>query len=489
MPLNSERIQHLLLAAPLSAGEGVTLQQQLYLRVRQAVLSGKLSAGTRLPSTRQLACELQVSRNTVINAWMQLQAEGYLVSDRQGSRISPVALPVSPPVVTRADRIPVAARVAALRSSHRLNSAEMPLRAGVPALAHFPFAAWRRALNGILNLNPQRFLGYGDPTGEPALREALAQYLSLTRGVRCQPQQIVVTEGAQQALSLCVTLLSNPGEIAWVEEPGYRGAKAAMHAGDLQVKPVAVDEQGLAPEPDLWRDASPRLIYTTPSHQYPTGAVMSVARRLALIAAAHQHQAWIIEDDYDGEFRHAGEPVAAMQGMTPDAPVIYLGSLSKTLFPALRLGFMVLPSGLMEMLRPSLHELLRGGNRLEQQTLARFIAKGDFSRHISKMRRLYRQRQQMLRRELRQALGEQITLMGGECGMHLVLALNDDVDDAALAAALWQAGYAPAALSGFYLGEKPTRGLVLGYGNTGHAQMIAGVQQIHRLMRLKQCRL
>ena len=470
-----------LLAAPLVLNGGDTLQQQLCQRIKRAILAGQLPAGTRLPATRQLAQDLQVSRNTVINAWTQLQAEGYLISDRQGSRVSPIALPASAAADVSSEA-PVADRVALLHSSHRYSREEMPLRAGVPALTHFPFAAWRRALNQVLNDTPQRLLGYGDPLGEMALRAALAQHLSLTRGVRCQPQQIVITEGAQQALSLCVTLLSNPGDVGWVEDPGYRGAKAAMLAGNLRVQPVAVDAQGLAPDARLWQHAAPRLIYCSPTHQYPTGAVMSAARRLALLAQAQAHQAWIIEDDYDGDFRYVGEPIGAMQGMTSGAPVIYIGSFSKTLFPALRLGFMVLPATLAASLRPALHELLRGGNRLEQQALAAFIASGDFTRHLSKMRRLYRQRQQTLRQALQETLGAQVALLGGECGMHLVLRLADEIDDAALAARLWQAGYAPAALSGYCAGDAPLRGLVLGYGNTSNAQLQAGARQISRLL-------
>lgn len=470
-----------LLAAPLAPHDADTLQQQLFLRVKRAILAGQLAAGTRLPATRQLARDLQVSRNTVINAWTQLQAEGYLICDRQGSRVSPIALP-APAEAAPASETPLADRVTQLHSAHRYSRDALPLRAGVPALNHFPFAAWRRALNRVLDATPQRLLGYGDPLGEMALRAALAQHLSLTRGVRCQPQQIVITEGAQQALALCVMLLSNPGDTGWVENPGYRGAKAAMLAGNLRVQPVAVDAQGLAPDAALWQHAPPRLVYCSPTHQYPTGAVMSAARRLALLHQAQAHQAWIIEDDYDGDFRYVGEPIGAMQGMMPDAPVIYVGSFSKTLFPALRIGFMVLPASLTNRLRPALHELLRGGNRLEQQALAAFIASGDFTRHLSKMRRLYRQRQQTLRHALREALGKNAQLLGGECGMHLVLRLADTIDDVTLAAQLWQAGYAPAALSDYWLGDAPPRGLVLGYGNTSGTQLIAAARQIARLL-------
>lgn len=474
---------HRLLLAPLETNGELTLQQQLFQRIRQAILTGKLAAGTRLPATRQLALDLAVSRNTVIAVWAQLQAEGFLLSDRQGSRISNMAQLPQGNQPHASSEITLSPRIAELRSNHRSFNQEMALRPGVPSLAHFPLAQWRRALNRVMLHQPQQLLGYGDPLGERTLREALAQHLALARGVRCTPEQIVITEGAQQALTLCVALLSSPGDIGWVEEPGYRGAKAAMRLGDMRIEPVAVDAQGLAPQPQDWQQRAPRLIYTTPTHQYPTGVIMSAPRRLALLAAARQQQAWIIEDDYDSDFRYSGEPIAAMQGMTQPTPVIYVGSFSKTLFPALRLGFMVLPPQLVAPLRPALHELLRGGNRPEQQTLALFLRSGDFSRHLSKMRRLYRQRQATLRQALQQTFGEQVPLLGGECGMHLVLSLETDQNDMALVDRLIQSGYAPGALSGFYLGEQRQQGLVLGYGNTSTSQITAGVAQLARLLR------
>ncbi|MFC7778388.1 PLP-dependent aminotransferase family protein [Pantoea sp. GCM10028869] len=474
---------HRLLLAPLETNGELTLQQQLFQRIKQAILTGKLAAGTRLPATRQLALDLAVSRNTVIAVWAQLQAEGFLLSDRQGSRISKMAQLPQETQPAASSEIALSPRIAQLRSSHRTLSQEMALRPGVPSLAHFPLAQWRRALNRVMLHQPQQLLGYGDPLGERTLRAALAQHLALARGVRCTPEQIVITEGAQQALTLCVALLSSPGDIGWVEEPGYRGAKAAMRLGDMRIEPIAVDAQGLAPQPQDWQQRPPRLIYTTPTHQYPTGAIMSAPRRLALLAAARQQQTWIIEDDYDSDFRYSGEPIAAMQGMTQPTPVIYVGSFSKTLFPALRLGFMVLPPQLVAPLRPALHELLRGGNRPEQQALALFLRSGDFSRHLSKMRRLYRQRQTTLRQALQQTFGAQVPLLGGECGMHLVLSLAADQNDMALVDRLIQSGYAPGALSGFYLGEQKQQGLVLGYGNTSTSQITAGVAQLARLLR------
>ncbi|MGP2482503.1 MocR-like pyridoxine biosynthesis transcription factor PdxR [Pantoea eucalypti] len=471
-----------LLLAPLRSAAGTTLQQQLYQRIKQGILQGQLAAGTVLPATRQLAHELQVSRNTVLNVWTQLQAEGYLMSDRQGSRISSLALPARQADDDTLASWPLAKRIDAFHPGQWIDTGSLPLRPGIPALNHFPMAAWRRALSQVTHHTPPQLLGYGDPLGDPELRAVLAQQLRITRGVRCDAGQIVITEGVQQALTLCVALLSNPGDHGWIEDPGYRGAKAALQGGELNVIPISTDHQGLAPQPIHWEQTPPRLIYTTPTHQYPTGAVMSASRRLALIAAAQQHQAWIIEDDYDGDFHYHGEPIMAMQGMTDNAPVIYLGSFSKTLFPALRIGFMVLPAPLVKRLRPALHQILRGGNRLEQQALTRFILNGDYRRHLGKMRRLYRQRQALLRTGLQRAAGQAISLLGGNSGMHLVLPLEPHRDDVAITRKLHQAGYAPGALSTFYLTEPVQQGLVIGYGNCRDTQITAATGQLSRLL-------
>ena len=456
-----------LLDSPLAAPDGRhTLQRQLLQRLKQSILDGRLPPGSRLPASRTLAEQLAISRNTVLLAYAQLSAEGYVRADRQGTRVAPLpsapdtgALP--PPCA------PAAQRVARFAPSAPHAEPGMALRPGTPALSHFPLGAWRRTLDRALRDMPNATLGYGDPAGEPALRQAIAQHLAVSRGVRCHAGQVVITEGAQEALALCVRLLGNQGDTAWVEDPGYRGAKAAFQAGDLRIVPVRVDAQGLAAPAALWRARPPRLIYTTPSHQYPTGAVLSAARRLELLEHARRAGAWIIEDDYDSEFRHHGEPIPAMQGLADDAPVLYIGTFSKTMFPALRIGFLVLPPALAQSLRTAVDELLRGGHRHEQLALAAFIDSGQFARHLGRMRRLYRDRQQALRAALARHLRVQHEVLGGHGGLHLAVRLPPECDDRAVAAAARRAGLAPAALSAFAL--RPTErdnGLVLGYGNT-----------------------
>ncbi|WP_434031142.1 PLP-dependent aminotransferase family protein [[Pseudomonas] boreopolis] len=452
------------LDAPLTRTRGAPpLQRQLLRRLRDAMLEGALPAGSLLPGTRALADALGVSRNTVTAVYEQLVAEGFLRSDRLGTRVVDLVRPARAKKAVAAPK--VARRIADLRPAAPVHDGGH-FRPGVPALAQFPAAAWRHALDRAGRRSGAGAFGYGDPFGEPVLRAAIARHLAVTRGVHCEPARIVITDGAQGAIALCVQLLTDPGDVAWIEEPGYRGARAAMRAGDLEVVPVRVDAEGLRVEAGDWRGRPPRIVYTTPSNQYPTGAVLSVARRLALLDAAQRHGAWVIEDDYDSEFRHAGEPIGAMQGLVANAPVLYVGSFSKTMLPALRLGFVVLPEALVPVVADALGELLRGVPRHTQLALADFIESGEYARHLGRMRRLYRGR----RRALLEALGRfdvAHRVEGGPCGLHLTLRLPGRCPDRALAAAASAHGIGAAALSAFAMRPVPSdNGLVLGYGNT-----------------------
>ncbi len=474
----------LLDASLLKGRDAGSMQRQLHERLKRAILDGSLAPGSRLPGSRALAEALSISRNTVTATYEHLAAEGYVQPDRQGTRVTEL----SSPVPKRADMpagVPATAlRLAKLQPSASRADMEAALRPGVPALSHFPLAAWRRALDRAVRNAGTAALGYGDPLGEPALRAAIARHLSVARGVRCEPHQVVIAEGAQEAITLCVRLLSNPGDTGWVEDPGYRGVKAAMHAGDMRVVPVRVDAEGLCASAHDWRRHPPRLVYTTPSHQYPAGSVLSIARRLDLIAQARAHGAWIIEDDYDSEFRHTGEPIGAMQGLVADAPVLYVGTFSKTMFPSLRLGFLVLPERLVTSVRVPLEEMLRGGHRHEQLAMAEFIESGQFSRHLGRMRRLYRDRQQALRLALQRHLKVPHQIEGGYCGLHLTVRLPAQFDDRKIAAEALRHRIAPSALSGFAMQPLATdNGLVLGYGNTSAELFEPLVKRLSQLAR------
>ena len=506
--LHVSPVADVLLQTPLLRGPGAEpLQRQLLQRLRAAIWAGRLPAGCRLPGSRALAVDLAVSRNSVTAVYEQLGAEGYIEPSRQGTRVAALGrgnVPAqagqaagagpgvpSPSVVGRAVG-QMAERVARVRPGPAATMTPattgvapcdaQAFRPGVPALARFPMSAWKRSVDRAYQRGGVSALGYGDPAGEPALRQALSRHLAVARGVLCTPEQVVITEGAQEALALCVRLVANPGDTAWLEDPGYRGAQTAFACGDMNLVPMPVDGAGLAVPEGAWAAQPPRLVYTSPSHQYPTGAVLSAARRLALIQQAQRHGAWLIEDDYDSEFRHAGELIGAIQGLQPGAPVLYVGTFSKTLFPALRLGFVVLPAALAAQAHTLLHETLRGGHRFEQLALADFIDTGQFTRHLGRMRRLYRRRQQALREALAQHLAVPHQVLGGDSGMHLTVQLPPDCPDTALADAARAYDMAPAALSRFALVPRPgCNGLVLGYGNTSESQYPALVQRLSAL--------
>ncbi|WP_313462928.1 PLP-dependent aminotransferase family protein [Achromobacter sp.] len=476
-----------LLSSPLARGPGaLPRQRQLIQRLKLAILAGQLPAGGKLPSSRALSEDLDISRNTVLIAYEQLTAEGYVIADRQGTRVAPLSATASnaarqaaPPPAKASF---TAKRLSRIVSTRYLHDGSLPMTPGTPALTQFPVNAWRRAQDRALQAAPATTLGYGHPVGEPALREAIAQYLRVSRGVRCDASRIVITEGAQGALALCVQLLTNPGDTAWLEDPGYRGAKSAFHAGDLDVVAMRVDADGMVIPESAWQTCPPRLIQTTPSHQYPTGAVLSVARRLDLLDRARRAGAWIIEDDYDSEFRHQGEPIAAMQGLLPDAPVLYVGTFSKTMFPALRLGFLVLPETIAAQAMPSVIEMLRGGHRLEQLTMAAFIDNGQFSRHLGRMRRLYRERQAALRDALATHLEIDHEVLGGHSGLHLTVRLPPAFSDVAIVEQARKLGMNPGALSSFAITPRAEdNGLVIGYGNTGAERFPALVGRLREV--------
>ena len=474
-----------LLESPLERRTAEPLQRQLCQRIKGAIVAGQLPAGLRLPATRILARVLLVSRNTVTLAYEQLLAEGYVLADRQGTVVAPVRTRAPVRAGQEQPAVPrLATRLSRLRSGPVTTADCSVLRPGVPALTHFPQAQWRLALAHAARAATPGMLNYGDQLGQVDLRAAIASHLAITRGVHCTAAQVVVTEGAQEALNLCVRLITDPGDTAWIEEPGYRGGKSAFQAGDLHVIPKRLDAEGLRFDADDWRTEQPRLVYATPSHQYPLGTVMSVTRRLALMAAAQAHGALIIEDDYDSEFRHGGEPIRAMQGLMADAPVLYVGTFSKTMFPSLRLGFLVLPQRLLPLLEQPLRELLRGGHSHEQLAMARFMETGHFVRHLARMRRLYRERQQALRTALSLHLGIPHSIEGGRGGLHLCVRFAAQYADVAVAAAARRHGMVPQALSTFALApQAQDNGLVLGYGNTPAETMAPLVKTLATILK------
>jgi GntR family transcriptional regulator/MocR family aminotransferase len=329
-------------------------------------------------------------------------------------------------------------------------------------------------------------LNYADPSGEPLLRAAIADHLRASRGVMCEAEQVFITDGTQSSLDICMRALADDGDTLWVENPGYGGALAAARAAGLHIVPIAVDENGLAPGAGDWL-LPPRLIYTTPSHQYPTGGVLSLHRRLALIEAARAAGALIIEDDYDSEFRHDGPPLPAMQGLAPDAPVVYLGTFSKTMFPSLRIGFLVAPPALAAPLAQMRAQSSARGRVADQLALAEFLHSGQFALHLRRMRRLYRQRRDALVAALDKHLGSVADVHGGSGGMHLALRFHDQqLDDGAISARAREHGIAAQALSKHAVdGDGGWRGLMLGYAQIPAVDMDALVKPLAALVHLE----
>lgn len=470
-----------LIETHMARNEAVGSQQhQLYGALSAAMLDGSLPAGSVLPSTRSLAKELGVARNSLIYAYEQLAAEGYVVANRQGTVVAALGLAQSAHARSpqHSDRRGLSARVSRLSRLRTPQDDLKPFMPGMPALDAFPLAKWQRAVDRADRSLSSQELGYRYALGEPELRQAIATYVRAARGVRCHVDQVVVTQGTQDSLVLCSQLLADVGDLAWIEHPGYPGARMAMEQAGLKLVPVTVDADGIHPPQHYWQQHPPRLIYTTPSHQYPLGSVLSLARRMALIDQAAKQGAWVLEDDYDSEFRHDGPPLAAMQGLRDDAPVVYLGTFSKSLFPALRLGYMVLPAALVERAGPVLNAWVRAGRVQDQRALADFINEGHFTTHLRRMRKLYAQRQAALRSALAAHWSWPYSLLGGQCGMHLTLA-GLPVQDARLADAALSQGLSPRALSAYGCGGiEGFEGLVMGYANVPAEDMCRHVQHL-----------
>ncbi|WP_028449894.1 MocR-like pyridoxine biosynthesis transcription factor PdxR [Chitinibacter tainanensis] len=435
-------------------------QQQLYTALRSAILQRTLAPLQRLPASRQLARELSIARNAVVFAYEQLASEGLLESGPRGTRVA--ALPAVPSVPHTPQR-GLSQRGQAYQAPFADVDTLAPFTPGVPALAEFDHARWQRLLAKQWRTARPSQLAYGQAAGEPALREAIAGHLRAARGVVCDASQVLITDGTQASLDLCAKLFADVGDVAWVEDPGYGGAVNAFTSAQLAVRGIAVDADGIKPSAADWQ-TPPQLIYVTPSHQYPLGHVLSLPRRLALLAQAQQHGTLIIEDDYDSEFRRAGPPLPAMQGLLPDAPVLYLGTFSKSLFPALRTGYLVVPRAYVQAVTAMLAQCYPRGRQLEQLALAEFIQSGEYAAHLRRMRKLYSQRRDALSAALERHFGPHATLYGGAAGMHLALELSPEFDASASSQQAIAHGLIARPLAAYcWQAEHRRNGFILGY--------------------------
>ena len=492
------------------------LNRQLYEALRHAMLHGHLSAGERLPSSRDLAHDLGLSRNTVMAAIGQLTVEGYLsshvgsgtfvadsvplvsASARRSAAAGhatqghPLPLAWQSPAPTRT----LSARGAAL--AHRFTASALEVQPFPPGMADFsafPVALWQRLQNKHWRHTRPDMLDYASGGGHGPLRRAVADHVRVFRSVQLDPEQVIITSGTQQSLALCAQLLADPGDTVWLEDPAYWGAAKAFMATSLRLHPVAVDGEGINPQP-ADHDHPPRLVYVTPSHQYPSGAVMSLARRHALLAAARHHNAWVLEDDCDSEFRFSGPPVSSLQGLDADGRVLYMGTFSKVLYPGIKLGYLVVPKALVADFKQAHYDLNRPGQIPLQAALAEFMEMGHFASTLRRARLAYAERRQALVAALAPCLqaGPPTAtavanppdhpkgwIAGAEQGLHLCLRLPPHVDDRALAEQAAQHHLTVRPLSAYCLARTDLRGLVIG---CGYAPLAAIAQHSPTLVAL-----
>lgn len=472
------------LAAPQP---GASLYRWLYEELRAAILEGRLHPSSRLPATRDLAAAYHLSRATIVTAFEQLKSEGY-VEGKAGS--GTYVSQVLPEQLLQVGR---------MRSEKRLPHRRVPLssyarrlqpfrgstprpvrafRANQPALDRFPTTLWAQVANRRLRRVSTNLLAGGEALGYRPLREAVAEYLNTSRGVKCSADQVLIVSGAQEALDRTARVLLNPGEAVWMEEPGYPGASVVFRAMGAKVCPVPVDEEGLDLESGLHRWRRARLVYVTPAHQFPLGLTMSLRRRLALLEWARRSGTLIFEDDYDSEYRYSGRPIPAMQGLDRSGVVVFSGSFSAVLFPALRLGYLVVPPDMVDIFAAAESVSTHHPPLLEQAILCDFITEGHFARHIRAMRGLYAERLSVLVELARERLSGLLEISNVEAGLQTVGWLKRKVSARRAALAAAERGVEIVPLSDYAYGRSRRNAVILGFAAVEPRELRRGAEDL-----------
>ncbi|HVN92335.1 MAG TPA: PLP-dependent aminotransferase family protein [Terracidiphilus sp.] len=465
------------------------LHHQVYTGFRDAILRGELGPGQQVPSSRALATELEISRFPVLDAYAQLHVEGYFQTRKgAGTFVSSSLVPLhenGTAILAKSE----GAREASQRSSRFPPFRDDPWRCGwgaftvhQPALEKFPFETWSKLVARHSRAPRAHAIRKIDPLGLMPLREAVCSYLRTARAVRCDPEQIMIVSGSQQALDITTRVLLDTEDTAWIEEPCYPLVRSVLAGSGCRIVPVPVDKEGLDVSAGIKLDRNARAAFVTPSHQYPLGVTMSISRRLQLLDWARKASAWIVEDDYDSEFRFESMPIPSLQGLDSAARVIYIGTFSKVLFPSVRMGYLVVPADLVERFQSVRIAMDIFPPYLLQEVLTDFMNLGHFARHIRRMRALYKLRRSALVESLHAELGDSLEIHGTEAGMHLTVTLPDsfsDHDIATRAAAenlwLWP-------LSPCWSTDQPRQGLILGFGNTDESAMLPAAQHLRRIL-------
>jgi GntR family transcriptional regulator / MocR family aminotransferase len=477
----------------VNRGDSSPLHKQIYDGFRSAILRGELRRGQRIPSSRELTLDLRVSRFPVLNAYAQLLAEGYLESRVGAGTFVSASLPEQRMSVS----LPEAPAVQPLSGQRRLARRSLlyskfeghaAIRGwgsfGVhqPALDQFPFQVWS-SLVARHSRNPHaNAIHHVNPLGTERFREAIADYLRTARGVKCDAGQVMIVSGSQQALDIAARVLFDPGDAVWVEEPGYRLQRSVLSAAGCRLIPVPVDREGMDVAAGIRLRKKARAAFVTPSHHYPLGMTMSASRRLQLLNWAQDAGAWVVEDDYDSEYRYESLPIASLHGLDVNQRVIYIGTFSKVLFPSLRLGYIVIPPDLVERFVSVRHCMDIFPPYLYQEVLTDFIRDGHFTRHIRKMRQHYGEKRTVLVESLQREFGSALTIEGAEAGMHLAVRLPEGFRDTEIALRSAQQRLWLWPLSPSYANSNPEQGFVLGFGSTLKSQIPAAVRHMRSVI-------
>ncbi len=466
---------------------------QVYKIVQRAILSGAAPSGSRLPSTRGFATRLGISRTTVVSAFMQLLDEGYITGRKGSGSYVAAGLPTDlagvpqPTSRTAANALPVLSaagqRYAAL-PAETFSTPAMPFNNAVVAVDARTSDLWRTLVTKRLRVLGDAHLGYGHPGGTPEMRAIISTYLRAARGVRCEPGQVILLSGGQQAIDLVIKTLLDPGAEVWVEDPGYPATTAALVAAGVDVRPVPVDAEGLDVGEGMRRHPGARAAFVTPSHQFPLGCAMSMQRRLELLAWARDARAWVVEDDFDSEFRYSGKPLASLQGLDEAGCVIYVGTFSKVLFPGLRLGYAVVPPALVHVFQAARFLTDRFAPTILQAALCEFMEQGYFTAHIRRMRAHYEAMRDMLVRLLEQRLATHVEVDPPAQGLHLIARLKGGLGDQAVARAAMTAQVQVRPISTMYIQAPPVQALMMGYAGFNPHQMRSAVNRLTRVLDL-----
>jgi GntR family transcriptional regulator/MocR family aminotransferase len=471
--------QSLIIEEMLDLELNVTLVAPLYLQLYQAIMNqimaGKIPLGARLPASRKLAQQLTVSRNTVQKAYEQLIAEGYL-NGKVGSGIY-VTAEIPSNYYRKKKILPINKNEVA--SINEVGD----FTPGIPDLQLFPHQLWARCCHKVLRHQYKQLLVTSSAYGNLILREAITDYLTQARGVRCTPEQIIITAGSQEAINLVIKTLLQPTQSIAIENPGYRGVYYAARANQANITPAPVLQDGIDLEYLRKQKKSPHLIYVTPSHQYPLGATLPVSKRLELIQLAKKNDSYIIEDDYDSEFHYQVKPLPSMQGLDQDDRVIYLGTFSKMLFPALRLGFLVVPPTLAAQFAQMKLHAFGHTSLFNQAVVAEFIASGQFTRHLKRMRLIYAEKYKAIVAACEQHLPKSVQLHAQNVGLHVTLIFRNSINDQAFVKKINKIGLYPSALSSYYQTPQKQSGLVLGFGNMKLTDIEPGIMKIAQALK------